>query len=274
MAEDIKLNISKEQFISEVSNFVAKEEFTPIKQIYVEWSYLQDIYIGALISLCKNQDDYNYILNNLEKYNDRVLRDHSLYFPKLNINEEQLETFIKNPKNSKLLLYRSPLTNIFTNLKELVLFVYNKNHKLGEDEPITIILNIYPLPITDEFKLYIKHVKDYLHSFVKVGIVSAPIQMLNISTLLTSDILLIDRFDYFLKDEKSETCQAFFDDPYPKFFDKTIITPKVIDNKKIIDNILNLSKEQIEKIFETTEELCGIGCNFKFINPIIYKKNK
>lgn len=272
MIHDETINITKEQFISEVSNFISKEEFSPTKQIYVEWTYLQDIYIGSIISLCKNQEEYNYVLNNLEKYNDRILRDHSLYFPKLKLSEDQLETFIKDSKNSKLLLYRSPLTNIFINFKELIEFIYDKNHKFGDDSPITIIINIYPLPITEEFKLYIKHVREYLKSAIKIGIVSSPIQKLDLSMLLSSDILLIDRFDYFLKDEHSKTCQAFFDDPFPQFFNKTIITPKVIDNEEVKKNVLNLSEKELDRIFEITTDLCNIGCNFKFVNPIIYKQ--
>ena len=69
-----------------------------------------------------------------------------------------------------------------------------------------------------------------------------------------------------------KTCQAFFDDPFPQFFNKTIITPKVIDNEEVKKNVLNLSEKELDRIFEITTDLCNIGCNFKFVNPIIYKQ--
>ena len=151
--DDFELNQeAKDKLFDDINQLLTKDLFSPIKQIYVEWSYLQDIYLGSLVNLCKSQDDYTYILNQISKYNDRILRGHASYFPKLKYTDSDLETYMNTKDTNLLILGTSPMTNIFQNLKDLIDRILLRNSKLDHKEPLKLIINTYPLILTQEVR--------------------------------------------------------------------------------------------------------------------------
>lgn len=271
MSTDNKtLNFDISQLFSTMSSAIAKDVFSPIKQIYIDWSYIQDIYLGALVARCKTPEEYQYVLSCIPKYNDRLLRSHSRYFPKLNTTDIELEEFMKDPNNSLSLLYMSPMTNMFENVSNLIKSSITRNLKLSElTEQLVLLINLYPLVLTDKITSTIKHMIHTITTNIKIGITSLPINQIDINLLLNSDILLIDRLDIFLS-ENSPTMDAFYADPVSKFLDCAVISPKIIDNQEFINSLPTLSEEQIEQNFNITEQICNLSASFKFINPIIF----
>lgn len=263
------INLDKDQFFSDISKSISDEIFSPIKQIYVDWTYLQDIYLGAMISLCKNKDDYAYLIENIDKYNDRVIRDHAYHFRKLFKSDIQLEKYIRVEDTSSYLLASSPFTNMFNNFKTMLHSSITRNLKLGYLEKIKVIVNMYPLVIGDIAQKIIKDImKNCYLDVIKLGVVSEKISDIDLNLLTDSDILLIDRFDLFLADN-TKTQSAWYTTPIPEFMDKAVITPKVIDNVEFISKLDTLSKEQIDEVFDNTETVMSICAQFKYISPII-----
>lgn len=268
------INLDTNQFFSDISKSIADDIFSPIKQIYVDWTYLQDIYLGAMISLCKNQEEYNYLLENIDKYNNRVIRDHAYHFNKLFKSDIQLEKHIRSKDTSMYLLAMSPFTNMFNNFKSVLYSSITRNLRLGYMEKIKVVLNMYPLVIGDIEQKIIKDIMSTCYlDVIKLGIVTEKISDVDINTLVDSDILLIDRFDIFLSDN-SKTQAAWYNAPVPSFMDKAVITPRILDNKEFIEKLSTLSKEQIDEIFDNTETFMSICASFKYISPIILLEDK
>ena len=260
----------KEKLFDDLNQALTKDLFSPIKQIYVEWSYLQDVYLGAIISQCKSQSEYNYILSQLDKYNDRLIRNHSSYFPELHYTDKDLETYMNIDNNNLLVLGTSPMTNIFRNLKELLDRIDLRNSKLGHKEPLRLIINLYPLILTQEVKGLLSYMLNQVFVGVEPIYISSPINKLPASKLIECDILLIDRMDLFFCDAESSTFKYFFSEPISKFVNCAIITPKVIDNSDIQKVLHEKSEEDIEEIFKTTSAICGLMTDLIYINPIVY----
>lgn len=265
-------DFDKESFLSNLANIrqsIVEEIFSPIKQIYIDWTYLQDVYLGSMISLCKNQEEYNYIRSNIEGYNNRIIREHTLLFRKLFKSDLELEEYMNDTEKSSLLLVMSPMTNMFNNIKVLLKSIIERNKKLGYETPLKVILNMYPLAINDISIKIIKEIMNHCYlPYLQLGIVTEKISDIDIDTLINSEILLIDRFDYFLSDN-TKTQEAFYTAPISKFFDCAVITPKFIDNKEIINKLETLSKEEIESTFDITSSVCGLSSSFQYISPII-----
>ena len=243
---------AQNKLFEDINQVLTKDLFSPIKQIYVEWTYLQDIYLGALINLCKAQSDYDYILSQISKYNDRLTRDHCSYFPNLKYTDNQLESYINTPDVNLLILGTSPMTNIFRNLKELVSRIIVRNSKLSHKDPLKLIVNLYPLKLTNEVKGLVLYMLNQVFIGTEIIIISNPINKLNADRLIECDILLIDRMDIFFSDDNSSVFKYFFSEPISKFLKCAIITPKVIDNKELQSILSEKTNEEIEEIFNTT----------------------
>lgn len=263
---------TKDLLFENINKTLTDNLFTPIKQLYVDWSYIQDIYIGALVNLCKSQQDYNYILKQIPNYNDRIVRGCSSYFPELNYTDNDLIKFMNTKDNGLLVLGTSPMTNIFRNLKTLVEQAQLRNLKLGYTNKLKLIFNLYPININRDIAGLISYMINQVLFDMDFDIISKPINTIEIETLVNCDILLIDRMDiFFTKD--SNTTIAFFDDTNFPFSKCAIVTPKVIDNTQIQEDLSNKSQEEIDSIFKITAHLCGIMSNFIYINPIIFIDN-
>lgn len=269
--DDFELNQeAKDKLFDDINQLLTKDLFSPIKQIYVEWSYLQDIYLGSLVNLCKSQDDYTYILNQISKYNDRILRGHASYFPKLKYTDSDLETYMNTKDINLLVLGTSPMTNIFQNLKDLIDRILLRNSKLDHKEPLKLIINTYPLILTQEVRGLLTYMVNQVFIGTDIYLVSCPINKLDVGMLIECDILLIDRMDIFFSNADSDVFKYFFSEPISKFVNSAIITPKVIDNKEIQNTLSDKSEEEIEEIFKTTIAVCGLMTDFIYINPIIH----
>lgn len=264
---------SKEFIFDDINKTLTDDLFSPIKQIYIDWTYIQDIYLGALVSLCKSQEEYTYLLEQLPNYNDRIIRGHASYFSKLGYTDTDLENYINHNKDIGLLLLgTSPMTNIFTNLQQLIKDIHLRNSKLEYRKSLHLIVNLYPIRLEEEYITLLTYMINQAYPGVSLEIISQPINTLDIQMLLDCDILLIERMDIFFT-KNTITANTFFDEENFPFSKIAVITPKVIDNEEIVKELSSKTNDDIEHMFRVTLNICSMMSKFYFINPIILVDN-
>lgn len=263
---------TKNLIFDDINKTLTEDLFSPIKQIYIDWTYLQDIYLGALVTLCKSQEDYSYILQEIPNYNDRIVRGHASYFPKLGYTDNDLETYINTNDNSLLILGSSPMTNIFSNIKELIDNIQLRNYKLEYRERLRLIVNLYPIKLREEVTRLLLYMISQVYKNIEITIVSQPIHTISIATLLECDMIFIERSDLFFK-KNSITANTFFDSEKFPFAKIAVVAPKVIDNEQIVLDLDTKTDQEIAYMFNTTVHICGIMSKFYLINPIILVDN-
>ncbi len=131
----------------------------PIKSVYIDLPYIQDVYLGALILEHMNEKDYKYIYSRIPEYKKRWKLTHADYFPELNYTEEQLLRYMKNQDNAKNILLVSPMTSLFRHLPDFHQDMTNHTKKVSASNELPIIryvINVHPLNPTNE-DLHIIH---------------------------------------------------------------------------------------------------------------------
>lgn len=267
---------SKTIDLGDMSNFT--EDFTkafnkfyttPIKRIYIDLPYIQDIYLGALLQLIKTKEDYKYIINNLGPYNHRLKEDILFYFPKLKIEKEELDNYIKNEENAFKLLSFSPYTNMFQNLKLLHSNIDKINNVVADMRAypsITYTINTYPLVLSLKLKKFLKYRFSYIANNIIFGTMCKPISIIDQDEFVGNDLFLIFNVDNFVS-EHSNHLDYFY--KQLKYSQKYICSPKRIYNQELLDDINYLTKEQIEKCMILTESLLSTCSEFTYLDPTI-----
>ena len=256
-------------FTEDFTNAFSKFYKTPIKRIYIDLPYIQDIYLGALLQLIKTEEEYNYIIKNIGNYNHRLKEDILFYFPKLNITRDMLNEYISNKDNTLKLLAVSPYTNMFQNLKTLHANITGMNKIVSDikvQSPITYIVNTYPLILPIELKRFLKSRFSYISEDMTFGTMSKPISIIDRDEFANNDLFLIYNIDNFVS-EKSNHLDYFY--KQLKYSQKYICSPKRIYNKELLDDVEFLNKEQVEKCMILTESLLGTCSEFSYLDPTI-----
>lgn len=258
------------QLFASITSRMSDELSSPVKQVYVEWTYLQDVYLGTIIQHCASKDEYDKIIAKMTEYNDRLHRERSLYFPDMHLTNSDIEKYIQDKElNSLSCIYKSPFTNVFVNLTSMMEDALERNHNLRYTEHIKLIINIYPLLKTERTMAMIKFLlSDIDLREIKLGVISVPTHEVPVDYMLYADILLIDRMDLFLSVD-SPYPEYFYALPKPGFMTAAIMTPKVIDNDEFLELLPTLTQKEIDRNFDLTEAICGIASVFRYLNPYI-----
>lgn len=256
-------------FTEDFTNAFNKFYTTPIKRIYIDLPYIQDIYLGALLQLIKTEEEYNYIIKNIGSYNHRLTNDILTYFPKLTISKEQIDSYISNKDNLFKLLAVSPYTNMFQNLKLLHENISRMNKVVADMKSypsITYTINTYPLVLPLELKKFLKNRFSYISSNIIFGTMCKPISIISQDELVSNDLLLISNIDDFVS-EHSNHLDYFY--KQLKYSQKYICSPRRIYNKELLDEVHYLNKEQVEKCMILTESLLATCSEFSYLDPTI-----
>lgn len=269
MPEKEKSKVNIQDLSQDISSILQKKYTQPVKQIYLDWIYIQDYFIGTLLMHCNTEETYAYIRNQIPSYNSRIIRDRLYYFPKFPLNNDQVMTYIRTPQNIPKLLAISPMTNMFQNIRLLQKGITIRNNAITTyNDRVTYIVNMYPLPMNNEYIHLVKGIMDYISPDIKLGVVSSPISQIDIKTLVDCDILFIDDLDNFLS-EDSETINSFYNTPIPAFVDSAIISPRINDNLEFLEKFHTYTQEQIDSTMKLTQSVLNLCTSFAYMTPLI-----
>lgn len=145
LTDDMCKTISEEFF---------KQQHKPLLNIYVEMEAMFDYKLSALLKMIRTEKEFEYIKSKLPLYRTYKGQKITRCFPALKFTEDDLNNFIKDPKNHLYLSVGSLITNVSNLIPAQVSFfnMINKNSPMYNHEPITIYFNNNLFPLAKESK--------------------------------------------------------------------------------------------------------------------------
>lgn len=245
-----------------------------IENIYIDLTYLNDIYLGGILSYTQDKDVYQYILSCMDRYNNRCTDEYIEYFPDLNLNETELNEYIKN--NSKLLIKISPPTIMYKFLPNIHNgHLLDNKYKVGLKEPvrkITYVINTYPLVLDEEDMKFLK--KKFIYtikdSLINFGVISKPSNNLSINTYKKFNIWYLSNLESW-SNKDSNGYLALYKNLLLRN-SKIYIEPRIY-NKEILSKMNELTERDFKSIEQST--ILNLNC-FADVNylrsPVLIKK--
>lgn len=168
----------RDEFVSAYRKVAAQQT----SMIYIELPYLIDIYLGGLLWMTRDSEEaYNQIIEQIPRYNNRILVEHAPYFGKLNITEAELLQTITDPANQQILMQTSPPTNMWKDFRLMHIAILSENKakdSLGVNvvDRLTYVINTWPLKLTIEQskELKARFILGIGDPHINFGVVSVP----------------------------------------------------------------------------------------------------
>lgn len=154
----MKEQLSKDM-MERLSNDYFLSMYKPFTNVYIDMDIMYDYRLSALISLCRTEAEYNYIMKRLPTYAKYKGRQITKVFPSLKFTEEQLSEALKDPRNTQKLSEASLLNNLVQLVPaQISLFDdMNKRSPLYKGEPINLHFINKHFIITDQAALKINN---------------------------------------------------------------------------------------------------------------------
>ena len=256
--------------IESINQTVFQSQHRPIKFIYMDIMMLRDIYLGALLNLV-TPNEYTYIRENIMKYNDRIIEGDILsYFPEVtSVTISDVLEYINVPNNTLMLAITSPVSQLYTSLPYVLRLMMQHNSMiLGKHEcgHITICINTYPLPASQQVKEVYSTILKSLHPHFKLQYTSTPLHAIGSEILMTNQkpkydpMFIYDIISFISESSKSYTSFV----KRMAYYNTQIYTPKRVDTE-LYKNIVK-SGQEIQNVFQNTEAVMSLSCKFKYID--------
>lgn len=250
-------------------NALNEDMMRPIKMVYIDLPYIQDIFLGSILLDNFKEECYNHIIDCLPKYNERYSLMHTDHFPKLNYTEDELYSYLKNSSNVEKILKTAPVTEIFLHLPELHKNILEHNEKVLLDEKqekIKYIVNTYPLKLTTEQMSIIKDRLQFVSTEITVGVVSAPINKLPSTIYTDADIWFV--YDISgLFDKETVGGKQFLDSLSLR--NSVVYSPQRIGNSSVLDDLPFMKEDDINTVFADTAFVLNLYTEFNYLNSKI-----
>ena len=245
-------NVNEEEF-NEFYKGYAESVSKQINSVYIDLTYLQDIYLGGILNMTSDLDVYQYILSQVDEYNNRCTDNHVDFFPDLNLKETDLLEYIKN--NSKLLIRTSPPTDMCEHLYSIHHnHLLENKHKIGMKDPvrkITYIINTYPLILDTEDMKFLKDRFIYMikDTVINFGVINKPSNNLSLNTYKKFDIWYLSDLGLW----SDSSCNGY-DAMYRRMYlnNSEIFTEPRITNKEILDKMSELTNDDLKSVEQNT----------------------
>ena len=139
------------------SEAMVKERMITPDRLYVDLALLKDLHIGAIMAMAlresreKAERVYGIIQKNLSRYRQRYFFDAAYYFSETGYTEAQIFSALNNREMADDIYRMAPMTEFLKTL--IVHMAVNANHSavLGKTDDVTVVLNTYPLKLSDPF---------------------------------------------------------------------------------------------------------------------------
>lgn len=113
----------------------------PISTIYMDSDWLYDYRLGEVLLSCKNEAEYNYVVDNIEAYQNGRYNQVTYYFPKLGLIERDLDMMEEDPEALEMVHLAAPATNILLTLGTFIVAINTHNRSKETTKPVTLIIN-------------------------------------------------------------------------------------------------------------------------------------
>lgn len=265
-------------------NCAEEEMLSPVKKVYIEVLYIQDLLIGALLLLwkqTKSELDYTYFIKQLPSYNNRLTFDTMHYFPEWKnriATNESLDAFIKDTKNTRQLLLNAPYTDVACYLKDHHNLYKEQNNRLDKkrEQCITYNVNVYPLALTEDVVQFFEYRMKMLvdDPSIVVNVLSKPIQLLDTAFFKDTHTAYMYHFTDMTTQEYSPCYLAYYH--HLAFKNTTVATPFRITLKESLkdDLVYQYTERQLEESCSATLLTMSVFSEFKFLNPKIHVKTE
>ena len=141
---------STQDIATQFSTKLYELECPPTVRINIDYACVQDYRLGALLSMIKTEEEYNYILTQLKRYEQAVDRKVAKYFPKLGISDAQITQVLQYPESWAAAVRAAPMTELFIHLIDIVTAVLNHNTTRIMSNPLEIVFRLPPGKILDK----------------------------------------------------------------------------------------------------------------------------
>ena len=241
----------------EAGEKVIRQDFMKASKIYVDLGILKYIKLGLMFS-CPNMTAkiYREVLDylNSKEFLTRDTDCPRYAMASLEIVEPFFDSCILNGHSDDQVLLQSPPFDTETEILSLINKVRHGNKVFGDNDDITIYINIAELPdITDRLQECI--IRAYQELFrVNVELINVEFSEFTEEAILKYDTYFIDnlaQFNHHFVDILDER----------KFFEKFIYTKRVLPDN-MLDDIENIN---ITEFFTTVQAVMGCAVNFQFI---------
>ena len=238
--------------------------------IYLDLAYIQDYYLGMLLAILQSPEEYKYVYDQIPEYNERIQNGCAKYFPDLNVTEEQLFDFVKDPQYTVNLLRTAPITSGYSTLKEVWLSLMDHNQLIGEPNiKYNVFVNIYPMTFSskvhskdalDKIRTIIKDRIKYFNSNCKVYVVDFPTKDISLKMFKDMHAFLIMDLQSLLEDKKKEEWLLV----KGKMEHTLFLCPRRHEHQLEFE-----TQQDIDDMFHNGEVTMKLVCDFHYDDPII-----
>lgn len=265
----------REAFAEAYRKFVTKQ----VSHIYIDISYLQDCYLGAILHLTADKQVYPYILQQLSQYNERITECHVTAFPDLQLTEEQLEEYVKNPEHADVLIKTSPPTDMYMALRAIHVDILRTNRSkcsLGVSPvtQLTYIINTWPLVLEKTTMLFLKArfmlaLKD---TSINFGIISTPSYNLGKDIATQIDHWYVDKFSEWGEHPKSPVYKLLFVEKAMQYC-KIYIPPR-ITNPETLSKMATMTEQDFLNMEKATLMQLNMFSEIRYIRSHVSLRKK
>ena len=150
---------AKQEFRSlcdQMSKEIVKPFLAQKEHIYVDADLLYDYRFGAVLALTRNEEQFNYVMQQLPQY--LAARDLYVakYFPELNLTDEKIEETIRDPKYFTFMSAAAPATDFLPNVEQIIRIFNTINESKEVTRPIVITINQRTIELHPVYRKAIK----------------------------------------------------------------------------------------------------------------------
>lgn len=261
---------SREDFSKEY----AKNVSDMVTGTYIDLPMLLDIYLGGLLLMtAEDPSAFSHIVSNIKKYHSRLTAGHAEYFPALGITEEQLMSYITDPKNCSDLLLKSPPTTFWPSLRRFHDATLRENRVMDgvsrqKPEKLRYVVNTWPLTPSIELARLFK-LKFYLgikDSDIRFGLVSAPSHELDVTEYRSSNYFFVYRFNPWVENEHTTAYKCLVDQTLEK---ASIVATPCITNSEQLEAMPNFQYNDFVELEKANLLIVNMYTSFQYYRPLV-----
>lgn len=234
--------------------------------IYADLALFKDYNIGTLLSFYDERKAqlppeaaralYQSILDVLPDYQQRKFDDLAHYFPKFGLTNAEIQARRRDPKWAGRILHNSPITPFVRTMKAQILTNVNHSRVIGKLDEITVVINTYPLQLSDQNRAVIGI---YFADLLKVRVT---VKYLDPNTFTLADVIKYDEiYTYYFRELFShEDILAGY--TALKFVSKRLFVPRIFGDTIVV----RMDTQREEMIVKTR---CDILTQFQYMPSLL-----
>lgn len=229
--------------------------------VYMDLKILKDFYFPLMLMNVKDEKSYQYIIENINKYNKRLIDDPRVFFSELDLDFDFDEALAK-VKNHDHLFTVSPNTNYIFILREFARSLVMQRGMTRNSVPTKVYINTAPLKLSKRVMLSLA---ELLTITTNLEVIVGHYDITNLPSKIIDevDVMYIYYFKDFIENEKYK--EAFQNEAFTNTY---IFAPKHYYDKDLPKKYKKENGLDID--FDSTEYLLQYLTMFQYMpNPIL-----